>query len=97
MVPLVAITAAALALAVTAARAQPPDAPPPDYAPPYVAAPPPTGDAKSTIISGILMVVNGVIMSEADRRHQQCATFVTGLQQNGFPIFRQACRTAERR
>ncbi len=62
---------------------------------PRYAAPPPTGDAKSTIISGILMIVNGVIMSEADRRHQECATFVTGLHQNGFPIFRQACRVPE--
>ena len=97
MVPLVAIISAALALTVTAASAETPAAPAPDYPPPYVAAPPPTGDAKSTIIGGILMIVNGVIMSEADRRHQQCATFVTGLQQNGFPILRQACRTAERR
>jgi hypothetical protein len=62
--------------------------------PPY-AAPPPTGDPKSTIISGILMIVNGFIMSEADRRHQACATFVTGLDRNGFPLFRQACRVPE--
>ena len=55
----------------------------------------PTGDPKSTIISGILMVVNGFIMSEADRRHQACATFVTGLDQNNFPLFRQACRVPE--
>ena len=60
----------------------------------YVA-PPPTGDAKSTIISGILMIVNGAIMAEADRRHQECATFVSGLQPNGFPIFREACRVHE--
>jgi hypothetical protein len=59
--------------------------------PPYVA-PPPTGDAKSTIISGVLMIVNGVIMSEADRRHQECATFVSGLDKQGFPIFRHVCR-----
>ena len=57
----------------------------------YVA-PPPTGDPQSTIVSGILMIVNGVIMAEADRRHQECATFVSGLHRNGFPIFRQACR-----
>jgi len=95
MVPF-AIIIAALCLTVTAARAEAPAATD-DPSTPYVAAPPPTGDAKSTIISGILMIVNGVIMSEADRRHQQCATFVTGLQQNGFPIFRQACRLPERR
>ena len=62
---------------------------------PRYVAPPPTGDPKSTIVSGILMIVNGVIMSEADRRHQECATFVTGLHQNGFPIFHQACRVPE--
>jgi hypothetical protein len=62
---------------------------------PRYVAPPPTGDPKSTIISGILMVVNGFIMSEADRRHQACATFVTGLDQNNFPLFRQACRVPE--
>jgi hypothetical protein len=56
-------------------------------------APPPTGDSKSTIISGVLMIVNGFIMSEADRRHQACATFVTGLDRNGFPLFREVCRT----
>jgi hypothetical protein len=95
MVPF-AIIIAALCLTVTAARAEAPAATDDPFTP-YVAAPPPTGDAKSTIISGILMIVNGVIMSEADRRHQQCATFVTGLQQNGFPIFRQACRLPERR
>jgi hypothetical protein len=38
------------------------------------------------------MIVNGAIMAEADRRHQECATFVSGLQPNGFPIFREACR-----
>jgi hypothetical protein len=59
--------------------------------PAYVA-PPPTGDAKSTIVSGILMIVNGVIMAEADRRHQDCATFVSGLDPRGFPMFRHACR-----
>ena len=95
MVPF-AIIIAALCLTVTAARAEAPAATDDPFTP-YVAAPPPTGDAKSTIISGILMIVNGVIMSEADRRHQQCATFVTGLQQNGFPIFRQVCRLPERR
>jgi len=95
MVPF-AIIITALCLTVTAARAEAPAATDDPFTP-YVAAPPPTGDAKSTIISGILMIVNGVIMSEADRRHQQCATFVTGLQQNGFPIFRQACRLPERR
>jgi len=95
MVPF-AIIIAALCLTVTAARAEAPAATDDPFTP-YVAAPTPTGDAKSTIISGILMIVNGVIMSEADRRHQQCATFVTGLQQNGFPIFRQACRLPERR
>ena len=62
-----------------------------ESAPPY-AAPPPTGDAKSTIICGLLMSVNGIIMSEADRRHQECATFVHGLDRNGFPIFREHCR-----
>jgi hypothetical protein len=92
MVPLVAITIVALSLTATAARAE--DPAPETPAAPYVAAPAPTGDARSTIISGILMIVNGVIMSEADRRHQQCATFVAGLQQNGFPIFRQACRVS---
>jgi hypothetical protein len=61
--------------------------------PPHYAAPPPTGDSKSTIISGVLMIVNGFIMSEADRRHQACATFVTGLDRNGFPLFREVCRT----
>lgn len=60
-------------------------------APAYVA-PPPTGDAKSTIVSGMLMIVNGVIMAEADRRHQDCATFVSGLDPRGFPMFRHACR-----
>jgi hypothetical protein len=60
-------------------------------APAYVA-PPPTGDAKSTIVSGMLMIVNGVIMAEADRRHQDCATFVSGVDPRGFPIFRHACR-----
>jgi hypothetical protein len=60
-------------------------------APAYVA-PPPTGDPKSTIVSGILMIVNGVIMAEADRRHQDCATFVSGLDPRGFPMFRHACR-----
>ena len=60
--------------------------------PPSYAAPPPTGDPKSTIISGLLMIVNGIIMSEADRRHQECATFVHGLDRNGFPIFREHCR-----
>ena len=59
--------------------------------PAYVA-PPPTGDPKSTIVSGILMIVNGVIMAEADRRHQDCATFVAGLDPRGFPMFRHACR-----
>jgi hypothetical protein len=59
-------------------------------APAYVA-PPPTGDAKSTIVSGVLMIVNGVIMAEADRRHQDCAT----LDPRGFPIFRHACRIPE--
>jgi hypothetical protein len=63
-------------------------------APSYVA-PAPTGDAKSTIISGVLMIVNGVIMSEADRRHQECATFVSGLDQQGFPLFRRVCRVRE--
>jgi hypothetical protein len=58
-------------------------------APAYVA-PPPTGDPKSTIVSGIL--INGVIMAEADRRHQDCATFVSGLDPRGFPIFRHVCR-----
>ena len=28
-------------------------------------APPPTGDPKSTIVSGVLMIVNGIIMAEA--------------------------------
>jgi hypothetical protein len=65
--------------------------------PPSYAAPPPTGDPKSTIISGILMIVNGAIMAEADRRHQECATFVAGLNRNGFPIFRQACRIHDER
>jgi hypothetical protein len=60
-------------------------------APAYVA-PPPTGDPKSTIVSGILMIVNGVIMAEADRRHQDCATFASGLDPRGFPMFRHACR-----
>jgi hypothetical protein len=92
MVPHVALTIVALALTATAARAQDPATEP--SPPPYVAAPAPAGDAKSTIISGILMIVNGVIMSEADRRHQECATFVAGLQRDGFPIFRQACRTS---
>jgi hypothetical protein len=63
-------------------------------APAYVA-PAPTGDAKSTIVSGILMIVNGAIMAEADRRHRECATFVAGLDPRGFPIFRQACRMPE--
>jgi hypothetical protein len=40
----------------------------------------------------MLMIVNGVIMAEADRRHQDCATFVSGLDPQGFPIFRHACR-----
>jgi hypothetical protein len=62
---------------------------------PRYVAPPPTGDPQTTIIGGILMIVNGVIMSEADRRHQPCATFVTGLDRNGFPLFRQACRVPE--
>src|ERR1700682_2929392 len=93
--PLVAVTIAVLSLSAVAARAESPAAAAP--APPRYAAPPPMGDPKSTIISGILMIVNGVIMSEADRRHQDCATFVTGLQHNGFPIFRQACRVPERR
>ena len=62
---------------------------------PRYVAPPPQGDSKSTVISGILMIVNGVIMSEADRRHQACATFVAGLDQNGFPLFRHACRTSQ--
>jgi hypothetical protein len=62
---------------------------------PRYVAPPPTGDPNSTIISGILMIVNGFIMSEADRRHQACATFVSGLDQNGFPHFRRACRLPE--
>ena len=60
-------------------------------APAYVA-PPPTGDPKSAIVSGILLIVNGVIMADADRRHQGCATFVSGLDPRGFPIFRHACR-----
>jgi hypothetical protein len=92
MVPYVALAIAALTVTATTARAEDPgtEASPP----PYVAAPAPTGDAKSTIVSGILMIVNGVIMSEADRRHQQCATFIAGLQRDGFPIFRQACRTS---
>jgi hypothetical protein len=63
--------------------------------PPRYVAPPPTGDPKSTIISGVLMIVNGFIMSEADRRHQACATFVTGLDRNGFPLFREVCRTPQ--
>jgi hypothetical protein len=63
--------------------------------PPRYVAPPPQGDSKSTIISGILMVVNGFIMSEADRRHQPCATFVAGLDRNGFPLFRHACRASQ--
>jgi hypothetical protein len=62
---------------------------------PRYVAPPPTGDSKSTIISGILMIVNGFIMAEADRRHQECATFVAGVDRNGFPHFRQACRLPE--
>ena len=63
-------------------------------APSYVA-PRPTGDAKSTIISGALMIVNGIIMSEADRRHSECATFVSGLDKQGFPLFRRLCRVPE--
>jgi hypothetical protein len=59
---------------------------------PRYVAPPPIGDSKSTIISGVLMIVNGFIMSEADRRHQACATFVAGLDRNGFPLFREVCR-----
>ena len=93
MSPFVAIILAATLLTGDAARAQGPVAEPPDSAPPSFAAPPPTGDAKSTIVGGILMIVNGIIMSEADRRHQDCATFVTGLNPQGFPIFRHACRT----
>jgi hypothetical protein len=62
---------------------------------PRYVAPPPAGDSKSTIISGILMIVNGFIMAEADRRHQACATFVTGIDRNGLPHFRQACRLPE--
>ncbi len=62
---------------------------------PAYAAPPPTGDPKSTIVSGILMIVNGVIMAEADRRHQDCATFVAGLDPRGFPVFRYACRVPD--
>jgi hypothetical protein len=92
--PLIVVTIAALSLSTIAARAESPAATAAD-SPRYVA-PPPTGDPQSTIISGILMIVNGVIMSEADRRHQECATFVTGLHQNGLPIFRQACRAGER-
>src|SRR3974377_1130804 len=80
-IPLLAITFTILSTVAAAADEQR-----------YVA-PPPTGDPKSTIISGILMIVNGAIMAEADRRHQECATFVSGLHQNGFPIFREACRT----
>jgi hypothetical protein len=60
--------------------------------PPAYVAPPPPGDAKTTIISGVLMLVNGIIMQEADRRHQECATFVAGLNEDGFPIFRRVCR-----
>jgi hypothetical protein len=90
-----AIAIAALALTAAGALAQ--EAAPETLPAPYIAAPRPAADAKTTIISGILMIVNGVIMSEADRRHQQCATFVAGLQQDGFPIFRQACRSSERR
>ena len=93
-VAFVAAIFAALCLTATVARAEDPATEPPP--PPYVAAPPPAADAKSTIISGVLMIVNGVIMSEADRRHQPCATFVAGLQRDGFPIFRQACRTNSR-
>jgi hypothetical protein len=63
--------------------------------PPRYVAPPPEGDSKSTVIRGILMIVNGIIMSEADRRHQPCATFVAGLDRNGFPLFRHACRAPE--
>jgi hypothetical protein len=63
--------------------------------PPRYVAPPPGGDPQSTIVSGILMIVNGVIMSEADRRHRPCATFVTGLDRNGFPQFREACRVPQ--
>ncbi len=92
--PLAAITIAALSLSAIAAHAEGPAATAAD-SPRYVA-PPPTGDPKSTIISGILMIVNGVIMSEADRRHQERATFVTVLNQNGLPILRQACRAPER-
>jgi hypothetical protein len=91
MVPYVALAIAALGLSATTARAEDPAETSPA---PYLAAPAPAADAKSTIVSGILMIVNGVIMSEADRRHQQCATFVAGLHRDGFPIFRQACRTS---
>jgi hypothetical protein len=80
-IPLLAIIFTVLSSVVAAA----------DDAQRYVA-PPPTGDPQSTIVSGILMIVNGVIMAEADRRHQECATFVSGLHQNGFPVFRHACR-----
>ena len=96
MSPFVALALAVLSL-TTAARAQPPSAEAPDASPPYIAAPAPAADPKSTILAGILMIVNGVIMSEADRRHQECATFVTGLHPNGLPIFRQVCLTPERR
>jgi hypothetical protein len=54
--------------------------------PAYVA-PPPTGDPKSTIVSGILMIVNGIIMAEAGRRHQDCATLVSGWTRVGFRCF----------
>ena len=63
--------------------------------PPRYTTPPPGADAQSTIVAGFLMIVNGIIMQEADRRHQDCATYVTGLHRNGFPIFREACRTPQ--
>jgi hypothetical protein len=60
--------------------------------PPRYTTPTPGADPQSTIVAGFLMIVNGLIMQEADRRGQDCATYVTGLHRNGFPIFKEACR-----
>ena len=58
--------------------------------------PPPVQDPKSVIVTGILMIVNGILVQEADRRNQSCVTYITGLDPRGFPLFRKACKVPEK-
>ena len=57
--------------------------------------PPPAQDPKSVIVTGVLMIVNGFLVQEADRRNQNCVTYITGLNPDGFPLFHKACKVPE--